>query len=486
MTDTAPATSPNLVRFGRRTSRGLLLGFSAARVACMATAAAVFIPSLLFAGIVGTATTAVIWVSLLAAAFVPWAGRPLIETAPTAAHFLVRRLQRQTTYAVRPSEPRPAGTLALPGDAAALRWLWHPGTRAVMVHDPHQQTLTAVAHVRHPAYVLLSPDEQSRRVQGWGRALAGLAASGTCARVQILETAQPDSGRGIIDWWKEQHCFHGAQWAVQQYEKLMETQAPAACTHRTLIALSLDLKAAGKAIREAGRGMTGSATVLAQDMAAFESGLRAAELKLVSWLGPPDLAGVIRSAYDPAGWAQLDGTGVGQDLGTAGPVALEEHWDHLRHDSGFSAVLWISEWPRIDVPPHFMHALEFAPGVRKTISITATPLSTAAAMRDIRKAKVEYVTDAAQKARLGVITDLADAQELSDVMTRERALISGHADLRFTGLIAVTAPNKDDLDAAVSQLQRAATQSGCETRLLLGQQARSFTAAALPLARKVH
>ena len=118
--------------------------------------------------------------------------------------------------------------------------------------------------------------------------------------------------------------------------------------------------------------------------------------------------------------------------------------------------------------------------------ITATPLSTAAAMRDIRKAKVEYVTDAAQKARLGVITDLADAQELSDVMTRERALISGHADLRFTGLIAVTAPNKDDLDAAVSQLQRAATQSGCETRLLLGQQARSFTAAALPLARKVH
>ena len=107
-------------------------------------------------------------------------------------------------------------------------------------------------------------------------------------------------------------------------------------------------------------------------------------------------------------------------------------------------------------------------------------------MRDIRKAKVEYLTDAAQKSRLGVIADLADAQELADVMTREQALISCHADLRFTGLIAITAPTKDQLDAAVSQLQRAATQSGCETRLLLGQQARSFTAAALPLARKVH
>jgi len=486
MTDTAAATSSNLVRFGRRTSRGLLLGFSAARVACISVAAAVFIPSLMFAGILGVAVTSPAWATLLAAAFVPWAGRPLIETAPTAVHFLVRRTQQQTTFTVRPEQPRPAGTLALPGDAAALHWLSDAVTGAVMVHDPHEQTLTAIAHVSHPAYVLLSPDEQSRRVHGWGRALAGLAASGTCARVQILESEQPDSGRGIIDWWHQHREPHGAKWAVQQYEKLMETKAPAACTHRTLIALSLDLKRASKAIRDAGRGMTGSAAVLAQDMAAFESGLLAAELKLNSWLGPSELAGVLRGAHDAGRAARLEGTGLGRDLATAGPVALEEHWDHLRHDSGFSAVLWVSEWPRIDVPPHFLHALTFAPGVRKTISITATPLSTAAAMRDIRKAKVEYLTDAAQKTRLGVIADLADAQELADVMTREQALISGHADLRFTGLIAITAPTKDQLDAAVSQLQRAATQSGCETRLLLGQQARSFAAAALPLARKVH
>jgi hypothetical protein len=127
----------------------------------------------------------------------------------------------------------------------------------------------------------------------------------------------------------------------------------------------------------------------------------------------------------------------------------------------------------------------FQQGVRKTISITATPLTTAQAMRDIRKAKVEYMTDSAQKARLGTIADQSDAQELSDVMDRERALIAGHADLRFTGLIAVTAATKEELDSALSQVQRAATQCGCETRLWCGRQARAFTAAALPLARKV-
>lgn len=94
-----------------------------------------------------------------------------------------------------------------------------------MVHDPHGQTLTAVARVNHPAYVLLSPDDQTRRVNGWGRALAGLAASGTCARVQVLESALPDSGQGLTGWWHEHRSGDSDQGAVQQYDELMATHA---------------------------------------------------------------------------------------------------------------------------------------------------------------------------------------------------------------------------------------------------------------------
>ena len=54
----------------------------------------------------------------------------------------------------------------------------------------------------------------------------------------------------------------------------------------------------------------------------------------------------------------------------------------------------------------FAHRLEFG-------GTQVNGIDLAAAMRDIRKAKVEYVTDAAQKSRIGVITDLADAQELA-------------------------------------------------------------------------
>jgi len=479
----ATQSGPALVRFGRRQSKGLLLGFSGLRVGAIAVGLAAFVPAMFTAGLLGVAVTSPIWLSLMASALVPWGGRPLIEVLPTALHYGARHALGQTEFAVRPSEPRPAGTIALPGDAAAMRFHVDE-SGAVMVHDPHARTLTAIAHITHPAFVLLSPDCQAQRVTGWGRVLAGLASSGSCARIQILETAHPDSGHGITGWWLEHGSQDVEQWAVHEYDELMRTAAPSASSHRTLIALVLDMTKASKAIKDAGRGIGSAAAVLRQHMSALESSLRAADLDLDGWLTDRELASVVQSAYDPLTADRLDGTEIGQALDTAGPVGVAEHWDHLQHDSGYSTVLWISEWPRIEVAPSFLHALIFEPGVRKSFSITASPMSTAQAMRDIRKQKVEYVTDAAQKARIGQIADLSDTQEYNDVLDRERALIAGHSDFRFSGFVTVTAPTKTELDAAVSQLQRAATQCGCEARVLCGQQARAFTVAALPLGRK--
>ena len=220
---------------------------------------------------------------------------------------------------------------------------------------------------------------------------------------------------------------------------------------------------------------------LRQEMTTLETGLRAADLTLAGWLTSAELAATLRTTYDPLDLQAPAST----DLTAAGPMAVDEHWDHLRHDSGFSTVLWIRQWPRVPAQPHFLHALVFQPGIRKTLSLTLEPVPAEVAIRDIRKAKVEYLTDAAQKAKIGAIADLSDAAEHADVIDREHALVAGHADLRFTGLLAVTAPTLEDLHAAVAEVSRAAAGAGCETRRLVGQQARAFTVAALPLARRI-
>lgn len=470
------------VRFPRMPRRGLLMGLSAVRVGCLAVGGMTLIVALFVAGVFGAAVTSPILLGAAVATFFRWNDRALVEWLPTVGHFAHRRIHGQTSFRARPGKLRPSGTLALPGDAAPLRVVIEKVSKVAMIHDPHAHTLTAVGLIKHPAFVLQSPEEQARHVQGWSRTLAHLAATGTGTRVQVLEVSLPDSGHGITGWWGQHCAVDRHSWTAQQYEKLMAEIVPSAVTHRTVVALSLDLKAARRHIRQSGRGLQGATAFLRQEMTSFMASLRSADLVLGAWLGEAELAAVLRTTYEPGFEQQTDASA---DLAHAGPMALDEAWDHIRHDNGFSAVLWISEWPRVAAPSFFLHALVFQPGIRKTLSITYEPVPADEALRDIRRARVEYATDSAQKARLGVLADLSDSVEAGDVVDRERALIEGHADVRFTGLLSITAPTREELEAAIAETTRAAIQCGCETRRLYGQQARAFTAGALPLARRV-
>lgn len=479
MTDTTP---PHTVRFARLPRGGILLGLTTAQLVCIGLAATILVPAMLTRGALGAAITSLAWAPLTVLAFGTWQGRRLVDTAPTYAHYLARSALGQRRYLARPNQPRPSGTLALPGDAARLRFLLDD-TGTAMLHDPHEATLTAVAHIRHPAYVLLAPEEQAARVHGWGRALAGIGNAGG-VRIQVLEQTLPDAGQGIVGWWHTHrpNPFAGApRWPVEQYDQLMDTAVPSTSTHRTLIALTLDLRATRSHIRQAGRGLAGAAALLRQEMTSLENGLRGAELTLTGWMSELQLAAVLRAAYQPG----HDDTPTLGGLATAGPMAVDEHWAHIRHDDAYSAVLWISEWPRVEAPTHFLHTLVFQPAIRKTLSLSIEPVPVHVAMREIRRAKVELVTEAAQKAKIGAIADLADTVEHTDVLEREQALVAGHADTRYTGLLTVTSASREELEADLAEITRAALQSGCETRRLYGQQARAFTAT-LPLGRKVH
>ena len=91
--------------------------------------------------------------------------------------------------------------------------------------------------------------------------------------------------------------------------------------------------------------------------------------------------------------------------------------------------------------------------------------------------------DAATRARVGQIEEESQRAEYGDVLRREQELVAGHGDLRFVGYVAVSADDKEELDAACAIVEQAATQAMCEVRRLSGQQAQAFAAAALPLGR---
>ncbi|NYV73297.1 SCO6880 family protein [Streptomyces sp. UH6] len=483
------SVAPVTVKFPHRSRRGILLGLSLPQLVLASMALGTLLVTVMTTGLIGAIVLTPLWAAITALIAIRRDGRSLIDWAPIVSRYALRRNAGQHLWLARPvSRPRQDGVLHLPGTAASLKVVT-PGDSpdgAAAVLDPHQQTLTAVARVTGRAFALLDPATQNQNVAGWGRALAGIARGGHIATVQVLERTVPDSGDTLTRHWN----LHGrpeAPVAVQIYSELVDTAGPAAAPHETYLALSLDLKAARRLIRQAGGGLPGAFTVMEQTTAAVAQAARSAGLTVTGWLTARQIAAVIRTAYDPkalAGLQQWSDSGSAEaDPAAAGPVVQVEEYDRIATDSARHATYWVENWPRIEMGAGFLHGLMFTAGIRRSLSLVYVPQALESALRDVRRKKAQIIADASERARRGQVENEEDSVEYADVKQREHQLIAGHADVALTGLITVTADTDALLDTACAQIETAAVAAGVDLRRLIYQQPDAFTLAALPLAR---
>lgn len=162
------------VQFSRLTKRGVMLGLSLPQLVTLGIGLVTAVGGLYVTGGAGLVWTAPVWGFAAVTATVPVGGRKIVEWAPIVLRWWQKQASGQAEYRRALMRLRPEGTLALPGDAAALREWVDDETGAAMIHDPHQHLLTAILGVSHPAFVLLDPGDQQRRVDGWGVASPGV------------------------------------------------------------------------------------------------------------------------------------------------------------------------------------------------------------------------------------------------------------------------------------------------------------------------
>ncbi|GAA4706598.1 hypothetical protein APR04_001727 [Promicromonospora umidemergens] len=478
----APSTGRlGAVKFSRLSKRALILGLTAPQLVTIGLGALPLVIAL-YSGS-GALYAIPVLILTAAAALVPLGGRHVIDWVPIAASWAWRTTTGQLHYRarlIRPVRPRPAGTLALPGDTAALRQYTDPITGAVLVHDPHANILTALLSVTHPAFVLLDPGEQQRRVSAWGRVLATVSRSGHIAALQVTERTLPGSGASLVDWWRA-HGIDDGSFASRTYADLIDRAGPAGEQHATTIALSLDMNAAARAVRAAGGGLRGAAAVLRQEVETLRIALRAADLIPGDPYDAGRLAVHLRTAYDPAiGPALERHPTLGRELAAAGPIAVTETWGNLRADGAHHCVLWISQWPQSQTYPGFLAPLLLSSGIQRTVSLTYRPVRADVALRELRRRRTGHLSDATQRARMGQTTDATDRAELSDVLQQEADLAAGHSLLTTSGLITISAPDAEHLEHDVAAVEQAAIQASVETRRLWGQQAQAFARSILP------
>jgi hypothetical protein len=457
------ATEPTEVHFGRLERRGLLLGLSGAQLGLVGSALILVVAAGMSAGPAGLLLGAPVWGGALALALIPAGGRPLVEVLPIALPWAARRARRAHTVLARTAEP--SGDLAIPGVQGRLRISADRATGAALIKGAGARGSTApvtvVARVRGRGFLLEDAATQDRRVAGWGRLLGSLAQLRGVTGVQVLHRTtlgSPD----VTTWWAGQSAPASA-WTVRVLDDVKHDTADATSVE-CLIAVSMRPRR--------GADITGALGSLADAM-------DAAELDGVDWLTQRQLAQTLRRTYDP--------TGVGRQAehgtGPSGPMAVAEKWSHARSDSAFHATYWFAEWPRSATHPGFLRTVLLAPGAARTFSLIAQPLPPAKALREIRRARAEQLADASTRARIGRVEEESSRAAAAELTRREEDLIAGHGDLRFVGLIAVSAGTLEELEDECASLESSAGQAGCELRRLVGQQVQAYAAAALPLAR---
>jgi len=193
------------VRFGRRQSKGVLLGFSGIRLITIGAAIAVVVMSMFTLADTGLLLSAPIWAGLLAGAFVRWNGDPLVEALPTLLHWGTRTALRQNRYRIRLHAPRPAGSLALPGDAASLRFYVDPSTGHLVHLVGSERSLPGGAG-SSPAEVAFAPDgdtlvvteKTTNKIDTWRVNDKGYAEDGMVADSSGATPFGFDFGRGGV------------------------------------------------------------------------------------------------------------------------------------------------------------------------------------------------------------------------------------------------------------------------------------------------
>ena len=143
---------------------------------------------------------------------------------------------------------------------------------------------------------------------------------------------------------------------------------------------------------------------------------------------------------------------------------------------------WIAEWPRLDVGPDFLAPLLVQTRSMRTVSATMEPVPPLKAMRAVGFAKTADVADEELRQKLGFIGTAKRRNQAEAVARREQELADGHAEVRFAGFVAISAPTVAELDRKAAQVEFEAQRCRLVLQPMYGEQDAGFTFC-LPLCR---
>lgn len=370
-------------------------------------------------------------------------------------------------------------------DIVGLDWR---ATRLGAVRDRHRRTLTAVVPVCGPQFVVEPRAEQERLLAGWGDLLGQFAVErGVVAHLGWSDLARPSGLGDHLAWLDAADRATPDTPPGASYRELLDVGTASAISHDVVVTITV---ARDRLSRHRARGAGADEALdraLVSSVEALLRGLRSADLAASDPLDPPGLQRLIRSRIDPVApralrprHGRLVDRLAAVRSATAGPVALEAAWGHVRVDAAFHRTWWVGTWPRLAVAPAWLEPFLSGGGITRSMTVYFQPVSAHQSRRRIERDLVKLESDASTKHDKGRRVDARHRRATQALLDREDELVAGYPEMGYAGLVTVSARTLDELDHHAEVIEQLARETGIDLRALDARHDLGW-AAALPL-----
>jgi hypothetical protein len=471
-------------RFEPLERRGLFLGLGAGQLAVIMLAVLAALASVKAWPGVGGVAAAVGSLGLAGVLCRPVSGRPPLQWVNIAGLFLGRprrvRLAPPATSVTparggaRVSDERPSRELRLPAKVFTpglhlCELPASPGPIGALV-DERAGTAAALLRVRGGSFCLLDEVDKERKLGAWAAVLESVSNHrSSLVRLQWCQRALP--GDSLSQLGHLQRAGDADSPGFAGHVALLERVGAKSWRHETLLLVAVRCRA--RARGRHGRLSDEDGDSLRNEVRSLRAQMRNVGL-------------VCEGVFDQEGAAVALGAFLVPSLDrTPGahpwPLALEEHWADVRADGSWHRTYWVAEWPRSSVGPDFLSPLLIGTG-RRSFSVVMAPVPPERAERDAQSSRTAHVADAQLRAQGGFLETARQRRQAEALEGREERLVDGRGVFKLAGYFTVSGSDKAGLEAACSDLERAAGAAKVSLRLLYGQQKEALTWA-LPFGR---
>lgn len=363
---------------------------------------------------------------------------------------------------------------------------WRGGKQLGAVRDRRRRTLTAVIPASGPQFVAEPRPDQERLLSGWGELLGQFAVErGLVANLAWSDLARPSGMRDHIAWLDSEDRGRRNDAAEASYRELLDVGTTSAINHQVVVTLTVARERLARHRAGPGRVDEQLERALVTSTEALLRALRSAGLQAGDPSDSVAIQRLIRTRVEPVvarrprGGRLLDRLAlVGPS--TAGPLALEVDWRHLRVDGAFHRTWWIGTWPRLAVPPAWLEPFLSGGGLTRAMTVYFEPVPTHLSRRRIERDLVKLESDAVTKEEKGRRIDARHRRATQALLDREEELVAGYPEMGYVGLVTVSALTLEELDDHSEIVEQLGRENGMDLRVLDARQDIAW-AASLPL-----